>query len=56
VNRYKRAVSFYDKWTFPLVHKNSIIRMSNDVIVKNLTFNELMTKLKHTDKSWADGL
>ncbi len=59
--KYKDAVNCMDCIELPVIKNKSNgfggeFRMSINFVVENLTFNELMTKLKHTDKSWADGL
>ena len=33
----------------------AIERMSMSVVVAGITFSELMVKIKHADRSWANG-
>lgn len=41
---------------FLVVHNNAFIRMSMNVVVSGISFNEFMVKLKHADHSWAKDL
>lgn len=37
---------------FKVVTNDQFVRMRHDVIVIGLTFQQLMVKLRHSDRSW----
>ncbi len=53
---YIEAIRDADLFMFRQVHKEDLNRMSVHVVVHGISFKGLMIKLKHTDKTWRDGL
>lgn len=50
---YKQAIKSTDRINFEQVNLISKRRMDMRVVVHGMTYQRLMVKLKHSDKSWA---